>query len=98
MKKIILQTLAIAFLAITFTSCEKCKDCEYKIEWTFISDADTDALYQSMGYDDTQDYYNQLYSNVLPAAEELCDDELEEAESAADVTVPGAYRIYIDCK
>ena len=97
MKKRILQILAISFLAFGFTSCKKCKDCEYKVEWTFGSDADTDALYQSMGYDDTQDYYNQMYSNLLPAADEFCDDELDDVEDYEEV-VPGMYRFYTDCK
>ena len=89
--------LLLAVSGLFLTSCEKCKDCEYKMEWQFVNDASTDDLYQSMGYANTQDYYDQFYSNVLPASEEFCGDELEAVEGY-DQTIPGAYRIYIDCK
>ncbi len=84
------------------TSCSKeedntpsCKDCGISVELLMHDTtlAYYDDIYQAMGFEDTQDYYDQMY----PEVEELCGDDLAEAEAEEDIVVPGMYRMYVDC-
>ena len=85
--------LLIALAGLFFTSCEKCKDCEVKVEVLSTSSLDDDACEAAFNMS-CQDYYNSIYAGT---ATEHCWDELEAAEATADVSTID-YRIYWDCK
>ncbi len=98
--KKILKFLAIAIIAIGFTSCEKCKDCTPQINWMW-DDAlssqeleDLNSSYQALGYEDADDYYNSLYQFETT---EFCDEDLNEAEDLNE-NVAGVYSLSYDCK
>ena len=85
--------LLIALAGLFFTSCEKCKDCEVKVEFlstSALTDADCQLVYQM----DCEAYFNSVYSAT---ATEFCGDDLDAAEATADVTTTD-YRVYWDCK
>jgi hypothetical protein len=105
MKKRILQIVAISFLAFGFTSCKKCKDCEYKIDWKITdgySQEELDALdaqYQATFGMDYEEYYLDFYSSAFTSVnDEYCGDDLEEIEDMTDVNLAGYYRMYWECK
>ena len=95
-----LKLLLIAIISIfTFTSCEKCKDCQITYETLNgynLSDLNSAAVL--MGHSDWDAYMQSLYPS-----EELCDDSLdaaEEVEESTDLDGDGTldYRVYWDCK
>ena len=97
--------LLLAVSGLFLTSCKKCKDCEYKIDWKITEgyttaeitelDAQFELLY-GMGY---EEYYQDLYSSAFTSVnEEYCDDDLEAIEATTDENLPGYYRLYWDCK
>ncbi len=91
--------LITAIAMITFTSCEKCKDCQITYETLngySMSDLNDGAVL--LGYSDWDAYMQSLYPS-----EELCDDALEAAEEVSESTdLDGNgtqdYRVYWDCK
>ena len=95
--------LLLAVSGLFLTSCKKCKDCEYKVEWKitdgFTSDelAVLDASYMAMYGMTYENYFQSLYAPVNSSAE-YCGDDLEAIEATADVNVAGYYRYYWDCK
>ena len=85
--------LLIALGGVLLTSCEKCKDCEVKVEFlstSTLSNADCQLIYGM----DCEAYFNSIYA---ASAQEFCGDDLEAAEETADVTT-GDVRVYWDCK
>ena len=85
--------LLLAVSGLFLTSCEKCKDCEVKVEVFSTSAADNEACQLAFNMD-CEAYYNSLYAGT---ATEYCGDDLDAAEATADVST-GDYRIYWDCK
>ena len=98
--KKLLKFLAIAIIAIGFTSCEKCKDCTPQINWTWDDGLssqeleDMNATYVALGYEDADDYYNSLYQWETT---EYCDEDLKDAEDFNE-SVAGIYSVSYDCK
>jgi len=97
--------LLIALAGVLFTSCKKCKDCEYKIDWKITEGYTTaelavlDAEYQLLFGMDYEEYYQDFYSSAfISVNEEYCGDDLEEIEDMADVNVAGFYKLYWECK
>ena len=101
MKKLT-KTFLLISTCLLFIACENCKTCEYTITWnwsegmTATEIADSDAVYVTMGYADTQDYYDSLYPAI--AGEEYCDDELDIIEATADIDVAGVYSAGYTCE
>ena len=95
-----IKLLSLAVISIfTFTSCEKCKDCQITYETLngySVSDLNSGAVL--LGYSDWDEYMQSLYPS-----EELCDDALDAAEEvseSSDLDGNGTmdYRVYWDCK
>ena len=95
----------IALIAVfTFTSCEKCKDCELKYE--FINDDDIQGLYEFAaalgGYNSFNEMWNADDSiqalNIEYCADELSDIEDYTEEHDTDSNQVNDIRFYYDCK
>ena len=96
----------IALIAgFTFTSCEKCKDCELKYE--FINDDDIEGLYNlAAALSDCEclwDEYWNTNDSIQAFNREYCDDELSETEDYTeehdtDSNQVNDIRFYYDCK
>ena len=94
--KLFLTALVVIF---TFSSCEKCKDCQITYETlNGYSLSDLNSAAEIMGYSNWDAYMQSLYP-----AEELCDDALDAAEDVSESTDLDAngtldYRVYWNCK
>ncbi len=84
---------------ITFSSCQKCKDCQISYETLNgynMSDLNTSAEF--LGYADWDSYMESLYPST-----ELCDEALDAAEEVSESTDLDAdgtddYRVYWNCQ
>ncbi len=99
--KLLLLAVVAAF---TFTSCEKCQDCEIKYE--YINNENIAPIYELaaalQGFDSWDQYWNSTDSIQL-LNKEYCDDELTEnqdysQEYDTDSSGVNDFRIYYDCK
>ncbi|MFT4903119.1 MAG: hypothetical protein ACI84S_000824 [Thalassomonas sp.] len=86
----ILPILAVV-LAMGFTSCKKCKDCEIKVDLTSAYPLTNSDCQINFGMN-CEDYLTQGYTS-----EEYCGDDLEAIEEVAPVTGAG-FSVYWDCK
>ena len=95
----------IALIAgFTFTSCEKCKDCELKYE--FINDDDIQGLYELGALFNGYNSFNEMWNaddSIQAFNREYCDDELSEIEDYTeehdtDSNQVNDIRFYYDCK
>ena len=99
------KLILIAFLiGFTFSSCEKCQDCEIKYE--YINNENVAPIYELVatleGFDSWEQYWNSTDSIQL-LNKEYCDDELTENQNYSqeyDTDSNGIddFRIYYDCK
>ena len=88
----------------TFTSCEKCKDCELKYE--FINDDDIQALYELAAAFEGYNSFNEMWNaddSIQSLNIEYCDDELSDIEDYTeehdtDSNQVNDIRFYYDCK
>mgnify|MGYP000857956919 FL=1 len=100
-KKLFLIALIAGF---TFTSCEKCKDCEYKYE--FINDDDIQPLYELAAIFNNYNSWDDMWhadDSIQSFNREYCDDELSNIkdfseEFDTDSNQVNDIRFYYDCK
>ena len=99
--KLFLISILIGF---TFTSYEKCQDCEMKYE--YINNENVSPIYELVltlqGFDSFDQYWNSIDSIQL-LNKEYCDDELTEKQDYSqeydtDSSGINDFRIYYDCK
>jgi hypothetical protein len=89
--------------AFTFTSCEKCQDCEPTYEFINGSDpAEADAIAVLLGYTSFENLFNSTDS-ITQLNGEYCDDELttnQEYTEEEDYNLDGTndIRYFYDCK
>jgi hypothetical protein len=104
MKKMKTKLFLIAVIsAFTFTSCEKCKDCEASYEFiNGANEADYDDLAVFLGYTSFQNFFNSTDS-INQLNMEYCEDDLtdkqdysEEYDDDGDGT--NDIRYFFDCK
>jgi len=94
--------LLIALAGVLLTSCKKCKDCEYKVDWQITDGlsaedlAMNNAQYQLLYGMDYEEYLQQ--GLFTPSSAEYCGDDLDAIEATADVNITGLYRFYWECK
>ena len=75
-KKLFLIALIAGF---TFTSCEKCKDCEYKYE--FINNDSIQPLYELAAMFNNYNSWDEMWNSddsIQALNKEYCDDELSD--------------------
>jgi hypothetical protein len=84
--------LLIAFAGSLLTSCQKCKECEIKVEFLPTSSLTESDCQENLGMS-CDDYFNMVYGQP---AEEFCGDQLDAAEDYEDINED--YRVYWDCK
>tara|TARA_Y100000766_G_scaffold280190_1_gene289597 strand:- start:56 stop:376 length:321 start_codon:yes stop_codon:yes gene_type:complete len=96
--------LFILAVGIAFSSCQKCETCTVVVKDFLWDDGltqsqldDLNATYQLLGYNDAQDYYDQLFTGAYGAGEEYCDDDLDVIKDEDDITVPGSYTVGWEC-
>ena len=98
------KLLLIALVAgFTFTSCEKCKDCEYSYQFINGSDSDeADVLAILVGYTSFDDLFHARDS-INQLSKESCEDELTDKQNHSeeeDFNLDGIneIRYFYDCK
>ena len=98
------KLLLIALVAgFTFTSCEKCKDCEYSYQFINGSDSDeADVLAILVGYTSFDDLFHATDS-INQLSKESCEDELTDKQNYSeeeDFNLDGIneIRYFYDCK
>ena len=98
--------LILSIIALfTFSSCEKCKDCDYTYEFINENDGtEADAIAILLGYSSWEDWCTSQDS-LLQLNKEYCDDELEDKEDIEYNEELGFVqdgvddiRMYFDCK
>lgn len=102
--KFIKNVALILSVCFMFSSCQKCETCTVVVK-DFLWDAglsqseidDLNETYQLLGYNDAQDYYDQLFADAYGAGEEYCDDDLDVIKEEEDITVPGVYTVGWEC-
>ena len=94
----------IAIISVfTFTSCEKCKDCELTYEFTNGSDpAEADALAILVGYTSFNDLFHATDS-INQLNKKYCEDELTDRQDYSqeeDLNLDGTndIRYFYNCK
>ena len=95
--------LLIVILGISFSSCEKCKDCEASYEFINGADpAEADVLAILVGYASFNDLFHATDS-INQLNKEYCEDELidkEDYSQEEDINLDGTndIRYFYDCK
>ena len=100
---ILKNILLLVTAGLLFTSCEKCETCTLGVT-DYLWDAGLtqeeidaqDAIYQDLGYDNAQAYYDEMFSALAESAE-YCDDDLDAIKETGNVTVPGMYTYGYTC-
>tara|TARA_X000000368_G_C22458469_1_gene462232 strand:+ start:50 stop:361 length:312 start_codon:yes stop_codon:yes gene_type:complete len=98
--------LILCIIALfTFSSCEKCKDCDYTYQFINGNDGtEADAIAILLGYSSWDDWWTSQDS-LQQLNKEYCDDELEDKEDIEYKEELGFIedgvddiRMYFDCK
>ena len=100
-----LKLIFLSFIALfTFSSCDKCKDCELKYE--FINDDDAQALYELAAAFEGYNSFDEMWNaddSIQALSREYCDDDLSNVEAEneqhdIDSNQVNEIRFYYECK